>query len=123
MQYVGSFFLLIFIITLITSQDLPAVQIFQDDYATFNEGPSKNNAFFAFIRKYHVSIIFLSSISYSLATSVFLENQLISNFFGILSLVFASLYLVQFIAYLIAFWKKSLKKSSSLPFKNNSKKK
>ena len=116
-------FSLIFIITLITSQDLPAVQIFQDDYATFNEGPSKNNTLFAFIRKYHVSIIFLSFISYSLATSVFLENQLISNFFGILSLVFASLYLVQSIAYLIAFWKKPLNKSSSLPFKNSSKKK
>lgn len=116
-------FLLIFTITLITSQDLPAVQIFQDDYATFNEGPSKNNALLAFIRKYHISLIFSSFISYSLATSVFLENSLISNFFGILSLVFASLYLVQSIAYLIAFWKKPLNKSSSLPSKNNSKKK
>jgi hypothetical protein len=116
-------FFLIFTITLITCQDLPAVQIFQNDYTTFNEGPSKNNALFVFIRKYHISIIFSSFITYSLATSVFLENPLISNFFGILSLVFASLYLVQSIAYLIAFWKKPLKKSSSLPFKNNSKKK
>ena len=110
-------FLLIFVITLISGQDLTAVQIFQADYATFNEGPSNKSVFLAFIRKYHIFIIFLSFISYTLA------NPLISTFFGILTLGFAALYLVQFIVYLIAFWKKPLDKSSSIYSKNSSKKK
>lgn len=118
-----SVFLLIVIITLITGQDLPAVQIFQADYATFDEGPSNKSAFLTFIRKYHILIIFSSFISYTLATSVFVTNPLISTFFGILTLGFAALYLVQFIVYFIAFWKKPLNKSSSISSKNSSKKK
>jgi hypothetical protein len=116
-------FLLIFIITLIFGQDLPAVQNFQADYATFNEGPSNKSAFFTFIRKHHILIIFSCFFSYTLATSVFLTNPLISTFFGILTLGFAALYLVQAIVYLIAFWKKPLDKSSSISSKNSSKKK
>ena len=116
-------FLLIFIITLITIKDFPAVQIFQADYAIFDEGPSNKSAFLTFVRKHHILIIFSSFISYGLATSVFVTNPLIATFFGILTFVFAALYLVQSIVYLIAFWKKSLDKPSSISSKNSQKKK
>lgn len=106
----------IFIITIITAQDLPAVQILQVDYAAFNERPPNKSAF---LRKYHMLIIFASFLFYTLATSIFAINPLVFTFFGILILGFTALYLVQLIVYLIAFWKKSLDKSFSISFKNS----
>jgi hypothetical protein len=116
-------FLLIFILTLITVKNLPAVQTFQADYEVFDEGPSNKSAFLTFIRKYHILIIFSSFIYYTLATSVFVTNPLIATFFGILAFIFTALYLVQSIVYLIAFWKKPLDKSSSISSNNSRKKK
>jgi len=116
-------FLLIFIITLTNVRDFPAVQIFQADYAIFDEGPSNKGAFLTFVRKHHILIIILSYISYALATSVFVTNPLISTFFGILTLVFAALYLVQSTVYFIAFWKNPLDKPYSSFSKKSQKKK
>jgi hypothetical protein len=116
-------FLLVFMLTVVAGQDLPAVQIFQADYATFNEGPEKKSDFLAFIRKHNILIMFLSFICFSLAISVFVTDPLLSTFFGILAAGFAALYLGQSIVYLIAFWKKPLDKSSSISSKNSSKKK
>nr|WAK85026.1 hypothetical protein [Amicula sp. isolate GU52X-4 cfCalB7] len=116
-------FLLIFILTLITVQELPVVHNFKKDYETFEEGPSGKSTFLIFIRNYHISIIFLCYFSYFVAISSCITNPFLSTFFGILTLGFAALYWYQFVVYSIAFWKKPLDKSSSISFKNSSKKK
>lgn len=67
----------ILIITMISGQDLPAVQIFQADYTIFNQGPFNKTPF---LREYHVSILFSDFLSYGLATSVFVTNPIIYTF-------------------------------------------
>ena len=74
-------FVLLFLVGFIVLSELPAVKTFQSDYQVFNDGPKNKSTFVRLLRKYHFLIFFISIISYSLATSFFLDNEVVSNCF------------------------------------------
>jgi hypothetical protein len=94
--------LLVVLILLILLQvllDLPFAKGFQEELQIFNQNP-KNKPFVVLLRRYHFQLFLLAYISFSLATTYFVENFMVSYVLGVLTFISIILYLVQFVVYM-----------------------
>jgi len=78
--------------------DLPITKGFQEELQIFNLDP-KDKPLLVLLRRYHFQLFLLGYISFSLATTYFVENLLVSYVLGSVTFVFVILYLVQFVVY------------------------
>jgi hypothetical protein len=80
--------------------------------------PENKSAFLINLRKYQISILFLSFGSFVAANSLFeYLNEFIINFLATLSLIFSSLYVIQFIFYITPYVRsKKVMSSKSISF-------
>jgi len=92
--------ILVFLVLMLLQilQDLPITKGFQEELQMFNLDP-KDKPFVVLLRRYHFQLFLLGYISFSLATTYFVENFIISYVFGIVTFISVILYLVQFIVY------------------------
>ena len=88
----------LFLIFLQILLELPITKSFQSELQLFNQDP-KDRPFLVLLRKYHFQLFLLSYISFSLATTYFVENFIVSYVLGVVTFVCVVLYLVQFVVY------------------------
>ena len=101
-------FVLTFLVLSVALGNLAAFQNLQKDFEVFNEGPKNKSTFITYLRKYHISILVIGLVSYSLAVNVFPDNQFYSYMFGVIGFISSLLYLIHFVVYTKAFLSRSL---------------
>jgi len=89
-------FLLLMVLQILLN--LPIAKDFQKELQIFNKDP-KDKPFIVLLRRYHFQLFLLSYISFSLATTYFVENFMLSYVLGIIAFISVILYLVQFVVY------------------------
>jgi hypothetical protein len=91
--------------------NLPITRDFHEELQIFNSDP-KNMPFVVLLRKYHFQLFLLGYINFSLATTYFVENFMVSYVLGIVAFVSVVLYLIQFVVYMQQYLKRAPKSYS-----------
>jgi hypothetical protein len=92
------FSLLILLIVIQVLVDLPVSKEFQEELDLYNK-PFENRPFLVLVRRYHFQICMFVYFAYSLSTTYFVENMMLSYFLGMVAFLASGLYLFQFVVY------------------------
>lgn len=92
-------FISVLLIVLQFLTNLPVSKSFQAEYEIFNE-EFKHYPFVTFLRKYNFYLFLVSYICFSLATTYYVDNYMVSNVLGIITIFSVTLYITQFVVYM-----------------------